>query len=169
MRKLLTEQNVDLKYVDNNSSLFTDILLWVLPLLLIFGLFVWFSRRAQGQMGAVMNIGRSRAKVYNTEKPKTTFNDVAGYGPVKQEINEVVDFLKSPGKFKEIGARIPKGVLLVGPPGTGKTLIARAVAGEAGVPFVSVTGSDFMEMFVGVGAARVRDLFQTAKKQAPAG
>ena len=119
-------------------------------------------------MGAVMNIGRSRAKVYNTEKPKTTFADVAGYGPVKQEITEVVDFLKNPGKFKEIGARIPKGVLLVGPPGTGKTLIARAVAGEAGVPFVSVTGSDFMEMFVGVGAARVRDLFQTARKQAPA-
>ena len=119
-------------------------------------------------MGAVMNIGRSRAKVYNTEKPKTTFDDVAGYGPVKQEITEVVDFLKNPGKFKEIGARIPKGVLLVGPPGTGKTLIARAVAGEAGVPFVSVTGSDFMEMFVGVGAARVRDLFQTARKQAPA-
>ena len=140
----------------------------MLPLVLIIGLFVWMSRRAQGQMGAVMNIGKSRAKVYNTEKPKTTFDDVAGYGPVKQEISEVVDFLKNPGKFKEIGARIPKGVLLVGPPGTGKTLIARAVAGEAGVPFVSVTGSDFMEMFVGVGAARVRDLFQTARKQAPA-
>ena len=140
----------------------------MLPLVLIIGLFVWMSRRAQGQMGAVMNIGSSKAKVYNTEKPKTTFSDVAGYGPVKQEIAEVVDFLKNPGKFKEIGARIPKGVLLVGPPGTGKTLIARAVAGEAGVPFVSVTGSDFMEMFVGVGAARVRDLFQTARKQAPA-
>ena len=123
----------------------------------------WFiARRAQGQMGAVMNIGRSRAKVYNTDKPKTTFADVAGYGAVKEEITEVVDFLKVPGKFKEIGARIPKGVLLVGPPGTGKTLIARAVAGEAGVPFISITGSDFMEMFVGVGAARVRDLFQTA-------
>src|SRR6202008_1129863 len=129
---------------------------------------VWMSRRAQGQMGAVMNIGRSRAKVYNTEKPKTTFNDVAGYSGVKEEITEVVDFLKNAGKFKEIGARIPKGVLLVGPPGTGKTLIARAVAGEAGVPLISVTGSDFMEMFVGVGAARVRDLFQTARKQAPA-
>ena len=168
LRRDLQEQNVDIKYVDTSSNLFADILLWVLPLLLIFGLFVWFSRRAQGQMGAVMNIGRSRAKVYNTEKPKTTFADVAGYGPVKQEIDEVVDFLKNPGKFSEIGARIPKGVLLVGPPGTGKTLIARAVAGEAGVPFVSVTGSDFMEMFVGVGAARVRDLFQTARKQAPA-
>ena len=167
--RTLQQKGVDIKYVDNGSNLLGDILLWVLPLVLIVGLFVWLSRRAaQGQMGAVMNIGRSRAKVYNTEKPKTTFADVAGYGPVKLEIAEVVDFLKNPGKFKEIGARIPKGVLLVGPPGTGKTLIARAVAGEAGVPFVSVTGSDFMEMFVGVGAARVRDLFQTARKQAPA-
>jgi cell division protease FtsH len=164
----LQKKDVSLSYVDSGSNVIGDILLWVLPLVLIIGLFVWMSRRAQGQMGAVMNIGRSRAKVYNTEKPKTTFSDVAGYGPVKQEIAEVVDFLKNPGKFKDIGARIPKGVLLVGPPGTGKTLIARAVAGEAGVPFVSVTGSDFMEMFVGVGAARVRDLFQTARKQAPA-
>jgi cell division protease FtsH len=167
--RTLQQKDVDIKYVDQGSNLLGDILLWVLPLVLIVGLFVWLSRRAaQGQMGAVMNIGRSRAKVYNTEKPKTTFADVAGYGPVKLEIAEVVDFLKNPAKFKDIGARIPKGVLLVGPPGTGKTLIARAVAGEAGVPFVSVTGSDFMEMFVGVGAARVRDLFQTARKQAPA-
>jgi cell division protease FtsH len=168
MLSTIKKKDIDFNYVDDGSNILGDILLWVLPLVLIIGLFVWMSRRAQGQMGAVMNIGRSRAKVYNTEKPKTTFNDVAGYGPVKQEIAEVVDFLKHPGKFKEIGARIPKGVLLVGPPGTGKTLIARAVAGEAGVPFVSVTGSDFMEMFVGVGAARVRDLFQTARKQAPA-
>ena len=158
----IKKKDIDFNYVDDGSNILGDILLWVLPLVLIIGLFVWMSRRAQGQMGAVMNIGSSRAKVYNTEKPKTTFADVAGYGPVKEEIAEVVDFLKKPGKFKEIGARIPKGVLLVGPPGTGKTLIARAVAGEAGVPFVSVTGSDFMEMFVGVGAARVRDLFQTA-------
>ena len=164
----LEEQDVELEYVDTASNIWGDILLYAFPIFLIVGLFVWMSRRAQGQMGAVMNIGRSRAKVYNTEKPKTLFSDVAGYGPVKLEIAEVVDFLKNPGKFKEIGARIPKGVLLVGPPGTGKTLIARAVAGEAGVPFVSVTGSDFMEMFVGVGAARVRDLFQTARKQAPA-
>ena len=104
-------------------------------------------------MSGIMNVGRSRAKVYTTERPKTTFDDVAGYTGVKQEIAEVVDFLKNPGRFKDIGARIPKGVLLVGPPGTGKTLLARAVAGEAGVPFMSVTGSDFMEMFVGVGAA----------------
>ncbi|MFI5042616.1 MAG: ATP-dependent zinc metalloprotease FtsH, partial [Acidimicrobiales bacterium] len=144
----------------------------LLPIILLFGgvilLYLWMGRRAQGQMTGLMSIGRSRAKVYTTERPKTTFSDVAGYQGVKQEINEVVDFLKLPARFKEIGARIPKGVLLVGPPGTGKTLIARAVAGEAGVPFISVTGSDFMEMFVGVGAARVRDLFQTARKQAPA-
>jgi cell division protease FtsH len=164
----LQEKGVNFKYVRDSSNIFGQVLIWLLPVALIIGVFVWFSRRAQGQMGAVMNIGRSRAKVYNTEKPQTKFDDVAGYGPVKQEIAEVVDFLKNPGKFKQIGARIPKGVLLVGPPGTGKTLIARAVAGEAGVPFVSVTGSDFMEMFVGVGAARVRDLFQTARKQAPA-
>jgi cell division protease FtsH len=115
-------------------------------------------------MGGIMSIGRSKAKTYSTERPGTTFADVAGYEGVKQDIKEVVDFLKTPERFREIGARIPKGVLLVGPPGTGKTLIARAVAGEAGVPFLSVTGSDFMEMFVGVGASRVRDLFASAKK-----
>ena len=119
-------------------------------------------------MSGIMSIGRSRAKVYTTERPRTTFADVAGYQGVKVEISEVVDFLKSPHRFRDIGAKIPKGVLLVGPPGTGKTLLARAVAGEAGVPFLSVSGSDFMEMFVGVGASRVRDLFQTARKQAPA-
>src|SRR3954451_23545144 len=165
---LLRQHDVTFKYDKSGSNVWGQLLSFALPILLIIGLFVWMSRRAQAGMGAVMNIGRSRAKVYTTEKPKTTFADVAGYGPVKEEIKEVVDFLKQPGKFREIGARIPKGVLLVGPPGTGKTLIARAVAGEAGVPFISVTGSDFMEMFVGVGAARVRDLFQTAKKQSPA-
>jgi cell division protease FtsH len=137
-------------------------------MILIFGalmlFFVWMQRRAQGQMTGIMSIGRSRAKTYSSERPGTTFADVAGYQGVKQEIAEVVDFLKYPDRFAEIGARIPKGVLLVGPPGTGKTLIARAVAGEAGVPFLSVTGSDFMEMFVGVGASRVRDLFNSARK-----
>ena len=164
----LADHNVSRNYKPRSSDILGTLFVYLLPLLLIGGVFFFISRRAQGQMGAVMNIGRSRAKVYNTDKPKTTFADVAGYGAVKEEITEVVGFLKSPGKFKEIGARIPKGVLLVGPPGTGKTLIARAVAGEAGVPFISITGSDFMEMFVGVGAARVRDLFATAKKQAPA-
>ena len=136
----------------------------LLPVLLIIGFFVWMQRRAQGQMGNVMSIGRSRAKAYSTDKPSTTFSDIAGYEGVKQEITEVVDFLRMPERFKEIGARVPKGILLVGPPGTGKTLFARAVAGEAGVGFLSVTGSDFMEMFVGVGASRVRDLFQQARR-----
>lgn len=141
---------------------------FVIPIALLGAVFLWFSRRAQGQMGSIMSIGRSKAKLYSTERPSTTFDDVAGYDGVKMEISEVVDFLKTPARFKEIGARIPKGILLVGPPGTGKTLLARAVAGEAGVPFMSVSGSDFMEMFVGVGASRVRDLFATARKQAPA-
>src|ERR1035437_164081 len=150
------------------NSLLGIILTWVLPFALIFGVFFYISRKAQGQMGSIMSIGRSKAKLYSTERPATAFDDVAGYGGVKLEISEVVDFLKTPARFKDIGARIPKGILLVGPPGTGKTLLARAVAGEAGVPFMSVSGSDFMEMFVGVGASRVRDLFATARKQAPA-
>jgi cell division protease FtsH len=166
--KLLGEHGVKRNYKPRSSDFIGSMIVWFLPIFILVGLWWWMGRRAQGQMAGIMNIGRSKAKVYTTEKPKTTFADVAGYSGVKEEITEVVEFLKNAGKFKEIGARIPKGVLLVGPPGTGKTLIARAVAGEAGVPFISVTGSDFMEMFVGVGAARVRDLFQTARKQAPA-
>jgi cell division protease FtsH len=164
---LMRDKGVQYKFHSPSSNVLGSIVVWVLPIAILVGFWWWMGRRAQGQMAGIMSIGRSKAKVYTTEKPKTTFADVAGYNGVKQEIREVVDFLKSPGKFKDIGARIPKGVLLVGPPGTGKTLIARAVAGEAGVPFMSITGSDFMEMFVGVGAARVRDLFQTARKQAP--
>ena len=147
-----------------SSNWLLSVLGLLLPFLLIIGFFVWMQRRAAGQMGNVMSIGRSRAKAYNTDKPSTTFADIAGYEGVKQEITEVVDFLRMPERFREIGARVPKGMLLVGPPGTGKTLFARAVAGEAGVGFLSVTGSDFMEMFVGVGASRVRDLFQQARK-----
>ena len=114
-----------------------------------------------------MSFGKSRAKVHTDEKKKTTFNDVAGADEEKEELKEIVDFLKNPKKYIELGARIPKGVLLVGPPGTGKTLLARAVAGEAGVPFFTISGSDFVEMFVGVGASRVRDLFEQAKKNSP--
>jgi cell division protease FtsH len=160
----LRENNVDVEFKTPQTSVFWSILTYILPIGLIILFFWWMQRRAQGQMSGIMSIGRSRAKTYTTERPGTTFSDVAGYEGVKQEITEVVDFLKHPDRFREIGARIPKGVLLVGPPGTGKTLIARAVAGEAGVPFLSVTGSDFMEMFVGVGASRVRDLFQSARK-----
>jgi len=147
-----------------SSSIWGTLLPLLLPVGLLILFFWWMQRRAQGQMGGIMSIGRSRAKTYSTERPATTFDDVAGYEGVKREITEVVDFLREPEKFARIGARIPKGILLVGPPGTGKTLIARAVAGEAGVPFPSVTGSDFMEMFVGVGASRVRDLFNSARK-----
>ncbi|MCC7076064.1 MAG: ATP-dependent zinc metalloprotease FtsH [Acidimicrobiia bacterium] len=165
----LAESGAEYEYkAPSNNNALLNVLFFLLPFLLIILVMVWVNRRAQGQMGSIMQIGRSRAKVYTTEKPKTTFGDVAGHEAPKQEIKEVVSFLKEPRKFKELGAKVPKGVLLVGPPGTGKTLLARAVAGEAGVPFVAVTGSDFMEMFVGVGAARVRDLFQTARKQAPA-
>jgi cell division protease FtsH len=161
---LLQENDVDYDFDTPQPNFFTALIPFLLPVALLIGFFIWMQRRASGQMGSIMQIGRSRAKTYSTERPGTTFSDVAGYDGVKREITEVVDFLKSPGRFAQIGARIPKGVLLVGPPGTGKTLIARAVAGEAGVPFLSVTGSDFMEMFVGVGASRVRDLFQSARK-----
>ncbi len=161
---LLKEKGVDYDYATPQGNFFTNLIPLLLPFILIMGFFVWMQRRAMGQAGSIMSIGRSRAKNYNADKPATTFADVAGYDGVKQEIREVVDFLKMPESFKEIGARVPKGVLLVGPPGTGKTLFARAVAGEAGVGFLSVTGSDFMEMFVGVGASRVRDLFQQARK-----
>ena len=160
----MVDEGVDVTFETPTPNLFTQLLPLLLPVALIIGFFVWMNRRAQGQMSGIMSIGRSRAKTYTTERPATLFSDVAGYEGVKQEIREVVDFLKEPERFLEIGARIPKGVLLVGPPGTGKTLIARAVAGEAGVPFLSVSGSDFMEMFVGVGASRVRDLFESARK-----
>ena len=161
---MLEEHNVDWSTSAPSSNWLLNWASLLLPFLLIIGFLVWMNRRAQGQMGNVMSIGRSRAKAYSADKPSTTFSDIAGYEGVKQEITEVVDFLRMPERFREIGARVPKGILLVGPPGTGKTLLARAVAGEAGVGFLSVTGSDFMEMFVGVGASRVRDLFQQARK-----
>ncbi|HEX4868760.1 MAG TPA: ATP-dependent zinc metalloprotease FtsH [Acidimicrobiales bacterium] len=161
---VLREQDVTVEYKTPQPGLLSSLLPFLIPVAIFVAFFWYMQRRAQSQMGGIMSIGRSKAKTYSTERPGTTFADVAGYEGVKQDIKEVVDFLKTPERFREIGARIPKGVLLVGPPGTGKTLIARAVAGEAGVPFLSVTGSDFMEMFVGVGASRVRDLFASAKK-----
>ncbi|MFD1179308.1 ATP-dependent zinc metalloprotease FtsH [Paenibacillus puldeungensis] len=149
------------------ESIWLTFLTSIVPLAIMFILFFFLFNQAQGGGGKVMNFGKSRARLYNEEKKKVTFEDVAGADEEKQELVEVVEFLKDPRKFSAVGARIPKGVLLVGPPGTGKTLLARAVAGEAGVPFFSISGSDFVEMFVGVGASRVRDLFENAKKNAP--
>jgi len=139
----------------------------VIPILLLIGVWFFIMQQTQGGGGRVMSFGKSRARMSGADKIKVTFRDVAGADEAKQELEEVVEFLKHPKKFNELGARIPKGVLLFGPPGTGKTLLARAVAGEAGVPFFSISGSDFVEMFVGVGASRVRDLFEQAKKNAP--
>lgn len=166
--QMLKENGVEYDYSTPQPNWITSLLPIVLPFLFIVAFFMWMQRRAMGQAGNIMSVGRSKAKAYQADKPATTFADVAGYDGVKLEIKEVVDFLRMPERFKEIGARVPKGILLVGPPGTGKTLFARAVAGEAGVGFLSVTGSDFMEMFVGVGASRVRDLFQQARKMGKA-
>jgi cell division protease FtsH len=163
----LKKAGVQYSFSTPSPSIIPTIIEWVLFLGLFAGLWIFLTRRTQGSMSSIMSIGRSRARTYSPERPKTTFDDIAGYQGVKNEVKEVVDFLRNPSRFTELGARIPKGILLVGPPGTGKTLLARAVAGEAGVPFMSVSGSDFMEMFVGVGASRVRDLFQTARKQSP--
>ncbi|PAV28580.1 cell division protein FtsH [Virgibacillus profundi] len=154
---------------EEQPSAFVAFLTGIVPFLLIglFFLFILSQAQGGGGGGRVMNFGKSKAKMYTEEKKKVRFTDVAGADEEKQELVEVVDFLKDPRKFSAVGARIPKGVLLVGPPGTGKTLLARAVAGEAGTPFFSISGSDFVEMFVGVGASRVRDLFENAKKNAP--
>lgn len=145
----------------------TTILSSLLPMLLIVGIWFMLMQQSQGGGGRVMNFGKSRARRYDEDNIKITFKDVAGADEAKQELEEVVEFLKHPKKYNDLGAKIPKGVLLYGPPGTGKTLLAKAVAGEAGVPFFSISGSDFVEMFVGIGASRVRDLFEQAKKSAP--
>ncbi len=151
----------------SETNWFTEMFGWLFPFLLIIGIWMFFAGRMQKSMGGgILGMGQSK-KMVNSEKPKTKFDDVAGVEEAKEEVQEIVDFLKYPGRYVEIGAKIPKGVLLVGSPGTGKTLLAKAVAGEADVPFFSVSGSSFIEMFVGVGAARVRDLFEQAKKDAP--
>jgi cell division protease FtsH len=152
------------------STFLRDLLSWVVPALVFFGVWFFLVRRFAGQqgMGSFMNIGKSRAKVYVESKTGVSFDDVAGVDEAKAELQEVVEFLKNPERYGRLGARVPKGILLVGPPGTGKTLLARAVAGEAGVSFFSISGSEFVEMFVGVGAARVRDLFEQARQKAPA-
>ena len=166
---LLKDHKVQIKATPAGGITFAGVILNLLPLVLFFGFWIYLGRRANRQLaGGFMGIGSSKAKVYDVDaRPSTRFSDVAGYEGAKREVSEVVDFLKHPDKYKKAGARGPRGVLMVGPPGTGKTLMARAVAGEAEVPFLALTGSSFVEMFVGVGASRVRDLFADARKRAP--
>ncbi|MFO7654505.1 MAG: ATP-dependent zinc metalloprotease FtsH [Candidatus Krumholzibacteriia bacterium] len=162
-----TNPNAKLTGEPRRINWFSTILTYYLPFLLILGLWIFFLRQMQGGGNKAFSFGKSKAKLFNMDKPTITFEDVAGCDEAKVELQEVIDFLRSPKKFQRLGGRIPKGALLVGPPGTGKTLLGRAVAGEAGVPFFSMSGSDFVEMFVGVGASRVRDLFDQGKKNAP--
>ena len=164
----LLAKNVKTTYQSSRSSLLMSIISTLLPVVLIIGIWIFFMRQMQGGgRGGAMGFGKSKARLLTEHKNRVTFNDVAGVEEAKEDLQEVVDFLKDPSKFQKLGGKIPKGALLVGPPGTGKTLLARAVAGEAGVPFFSISGSDFVEMFVGVGASRVRDMFDQAKKNAP--
>ena len=170
---ILSDAQVDSAKVDieikdtSGGTVWFNILSNVLPLLLMVGFFLFLIRQARGAQDSIFSFGQSRAKLFSKDNPRVTFKDVAGVDEAKQELSEVVDFLKNPQKYRALGARTPKGALLVGPSGTGKTLLARALAGEAGVPFFSMAGSEFMEMLVGVGASRVRDLFNTAKKNSP--
>ena len=168
---LLLGHKVQVTGISPSTSWVPWLLAWILPFLVIVGLFVWIGRRSSkqltGRIGGIMSFGKSKAKVYDEDRPSTRFADIAGYEGSKAEVMEVVDFLRHPARYDRAGAVGPKGVLMVGPPGTGKTLLARAVAGEAGVPFFALSGSSFVEMFVGVGASRVRDLFADARKRAP--
>jgi len=162
----MVAKNADVKFKSGSISLLA-IVVQLLPILLVVGVWLFFMRQMQGGAKGAMGFGKSKARLLTENKNRITFEDVAGVDEAKEELQEVVDFLKDPAKFQRLGGKIPKGALLVGPPGTGKTLIARAVAGEAGVPFFTISGSDFVEMFVGVGASRVRDMFEQAKKNAP--
>ncbi len=163
---LLEQYNVNFKG-EIESQFLATLLSWIVPVVLFFGLWYFLMKRMAGQQPGFMSLGKNKAKIYMQEDIDVSFKDVAGVDEAKQELMEVVEFLSEPGKFTEIGGQIPKGILLVGPPGTGKTMLAKAVAGESGVPFFSMSGSEFVEMFVGLGAARVRDLFEQAKQKAP--
>jgi cell division protease FtsH len=163
----MEQEEVRVTYQSAQPNIFLSLLGSLLPILLLIGVWIFFMRQMQGGARGAMGFGKSKAKLLTENKNRVTFEDVAGIDEAKEELQEVVEFLKDPAKFQRLGGKIPKGALLVGPPGTGKTLTARAVAGEAGVPFFSISGSDFVEMFVGVGASRVRDMFEQAKKNAP--
>jgi cell division protease FtsH len=171
--KLLEQQDVIVRAESQDISLWAQALVGILPWILILGLFFYASYRMQQRMmggggrGGPFGFGKAPVKRFREEGVGVTFDDVAGVENAKHDLREIVDYLREPGRFKKVGAKIPRGILLMGPPGTGKTLLARAVAGEAGVPFYSISGSDFIEMFVGVGAARVRDMFKAAKEDAP--
>jgi cell division protease FtsH len=165
--KRLEARGADIQFKPPGGLSLVGILVNMLPILLLIGVWIFFMRQMQGGAKGAMGFGKSKARLLTENKNRITFEEVAGVDEAKEELQEVVDFLKDPGKFQRLGGKIPKGALLVGPPGTGKTLIARAVAGEAGVPFFTISGSDFVEMFVGVGASRVRDMFEQAKKNAP--
>jgi cell division protease FtsH len=166
---ILKDNNVDYKLIKEDNGMFMTALLSWLPFLLIIGIWIFFMRQMQGKGGGggAMGFGKSKAKLLTEKQGRVTFEDVAGIEEAKEELEEIVDFLKDPQRFQKLGGKIPKGALLVGPPGTGETLLARAIAGEANVPFFTISGSDFVEMFVGVGASRVRDMFEQAKKNAP--
>ncbi|MEM9270013.1 MAG: ATP-dependent metallopeptidase FtsH/Yme1/Tma family protein, partial [Pseudomonadota bacterium] len=164
----LRDANVEIKAAPQEQSSFMSLLISLLPVALLIGIWLYFMNRMQGGgKGGAMGFGKSKAKMLTERQGKVTFDDVAGIDEAKEELEEIVEFLRDPQKFSRLGGKIPKGALLVGPPGTGKTLLARAIAGEAGVPFFTISGSDFVEMFVGVGASRVRDMFEQAKKNAP--
>src|SRR6266516_2943203 len=165
--KMLQEKGVKYTWKDSTGSGWVGILFNAVPVLILLGLWIFMMRQMQSGGNNVLSFGKSRARLYTSQQKKVTFKDVAGVEEAKEELQEIIEFLREPQKFQKLGGRIPKGVLLVGPPGTGKTLLARAIAGEANVPFFSISGSDFVEMFVGVGASRVRDLFEQGKKNAP--
>jgi cell division protease FtsH len=165
--KVLQAENVKFDSKGTGTSTWWALASTLLPILLLLGFWIFMMNQMQGGGSKVMSFGKSRAKRMSPDSPKTTYKDVAGADEAVEELQEIKEFLENPKKFQALGARIPKGVLLYGPPGTGKTLLARATAGEAGVPFFSISGSDFVEMFVGVGASRVRDLFEQAKQASP--
>ena len=167
MYKTLREHGVSVTIKDHNSNQWVSLLISIAPFALLLGLWFFLLRQMQSGGNKAMSFGKSRARLLSMQQKKITFKDVAGVDEAKEELKEIIEFLREAQKFQRLGGRIPKGVLLVGPPGTGKTLLARAVAGEANVPFFSISGSDFVEMFVGVGASRVRDLFEQGKKNAP--
>ncbi|MDL1982530.1 MAG: ATP-dependent metallopeptidase FtsH/Yme1/Tma family protein, partial [Deltaproteobacteria bacterium] len=166
--KILRQKGVAINAKPSSESpWYVSLLASWLPMIVLIGIWIFFMRQMQAGGGKALSFGKSRARLQSDQAPKVTFDDVAGIDEAKEELGEIIDFLREPKKFTRLGGRIPKGVLLMGPPGTGKTLLARAIAGEAGVPFFSISGSDFVEMFVGVGASRVRDLFVQGKKNAP--